>query len=114
VEASANGPAPQKAAWLTKLGQAVSDFPQVHALLYHEGGPELNASKTQIKSWSLTSDPASLAAMRKIVLNLRQQPKADVQGETGEVTGKFAWYNSYLANKPAIFGFINMDFVLYR
>jgi cellulose synthase (UDP-forming) len=73
VEASASGPSAQKAEWLTKLGQAVNDFPQVHALLYHEGGPELNATKAQIKSWSLTSDPYSLAAMQKIVLNLRKK-----------------------------------------
>src|SRR5260370_32057827 len=44
VEASVNGPAAQKAAWLTKLGQAVNDIPQVHALLYHEGAPGLQLS----------------------------------------------------------------------
>jgi hypothetical protein len=71
VEASANGPAAQKAAWLIKLGQTVNNYPQVHALLYHEGGPELNATKAQIKSWSLDSDPASLNAMREVVSNLR-------------------------------------------
>ncbi|GHP00222.1 hypothetical protein KSF_102690 [Reticulibacter mediterranei] len=73
VEASASGPASQKAAWLTGLGQAINEFPQVYALLYHEGGPELNASKTQMKRWSLTSDSASLAAMQKIVLDLRRK-----------------------------------------
>jgi cellulose synthase (UDP-forming) len=71
VEASANGPAAQKAAWLIKLGQTVNNYPQVHALLYHEGGPELKATKAQIKSWSLDSDPASLNAMREVVSNLR-------------------------------------------
>ncbi len=71
VEASADGPAAQKAAWLTRLGQTVNNYPQVHALLYHEGGPELNATKAQIKSWSLDSDPASLNAMREVVNNLR-------------------------------------------
>ncbi len=67
IDASADGPAAQKAAWLTKLGQAVMDIPQVYALLYHEGGPALNPSSAQIKSWSFTSDPDSLAAMRSIV-----------------------------------------------
>ncbi len=76
VEASVNGPAAQKAAWLTTLGQAVSDIPHIHALLYHEGGPELNATRAQIKSWSLTSDPASLAVMRHIALGLQKEIRA--------------------------------------
>lgn len=71
VEASAAGPAAQKAAWLTKLGQAVAIIPEVYALLYHEGGPGLDPNSTQIESWSLTSDPESLAAMRDIVDSLR-------------------------------------------
>lgn len=75
VEASASGPAAQKAAWLMKLGQAVQDIPQVYALLYHEGGPELNPTPAQIESWSLTSDPDSLAAMREIVDILRSMHK---------------------------------------
>ncbi|HEY5004253.1 MAG TPA: hypothetical protein VII61_13915, partial [Ktedonobacteraceae bacterium] len=73
VEASVSGPAAQKSAWLTTLGQAVNDIPQVHALLYHEGGPGLNATKAQIKSWSLTSDPTSLAVMRRIALGLQKE-----------------------------------------
>jgi hypothetical protein len=76
VEASANGPATQKAAWLTKLGQAVNDFPQVYALLYHEGGPELKLTDAQIESWSLASDPDSLAAMRRIVVSLHTKTLA--------------------------------------
>jgi len=75
VEASADGPAAEKAAWLTKLGQAVNDVPQVYALLYHEGGPGLNPTNAQIKSWSLTSDPESLAAMRDIVAILHNMHK---------------------------------------
>ena len=71
VEASVNGPAAQKAAWLAHLGQAVDAIPQVYALLYHEGGPELDPGSKQIDSWSLASDPDSLAAMRRIVRNLR-------------------------------------------
>jgi len=72
VEASADGPAAQKAAWLTKLGQAVNDIPQVYALLYHEGGPALYLTSAQIESWSLASDPDSLAAMRRIVASLHR------------------------------------------
>jgi cellulose synthase/poly-beta-1,6-N-acetylglucosamine synthase-like glycosyltransferase len=70
VEASADGPAAQKAAWLTKLGQAVHDMPHVYALLYHEGGPALDPTSAQMESWSLASDPDSLAAMRRIVASL--------------------------------------------
>jgi len=70
VEASADGPAAQKAAWLTKLGQAVDDIPQVYALLYHEGGPGLHPTSAEIESWSLASDPDSLAVMQSIVASL--------------------------------------------
>jgi cellulose synthase/poly-beta-1,6-N-acetylglucosamine synthase-like glycosyltransferase len=73
VDASANGPSAQKAAWLAQLEQAVAVNKQVYALLYHEGGPDLNASKKEIVTWSLTSDPASLLAMRQIVLDFRQR-----------------------------------------
>lgn len=76
VEASVDGPAAQKAAWLTTLGQAVTSNSQVYALLYHEGGPELNATAAQTKSWSLTSDSASLNAMRGIVASLRKEAQA--------------------------------------
>ncbi len=73
VEASASGPAMQKAAWLAQLEQAVAVNTQVYALLYHEGGPDLNASKKEIATWSLTSDPASILAMRQILLDFRQR-----------------------------------------
>ncbi len=73
VEASVDGPAAQKAAWLTKLGQAVNDDPQVYALLYHEGGPGLILTSAQIESWSLASDPDSLTVMRRIVVGLHKK-----------------------------------------
>lgn len=76
VEASTSGPAAQKAAWLESLGQAVDDTPQVYALLYHEGGPALTASSAIIHSWSLASDPASVAAMRQVVSQLASQAVA--------------------------------------
>ena len=76
VEASADGPAAQKAAWLTQLGQAISDVPHIYALLYHEGGPALNPTSTDIEEWSLTSDPDSLAAMRSIVADLHKKARA--------------------------------------
>jgi len=75
VEASADGPAVQKATWLTKLGQAVQDIPHVYALLYHEGGPALDLTSAQIESWSLASDPDSLKAMRRIVASLLKKAK---------------------------------------
>ena len=70
VEVSTSGPAVQKAAWLARLGQAVDDCPQVYALIYHEGGPELKPTPAQAKSWSLASDPTSLAAWKRIVTRL--------------------------------------------
>jgi cellulose synthase (UDP-forming) len=73
VEASVNGPATLKAAWLTKLGQTVNTMPQVHALLYHEGGPELRLTHAEIERWSLASDPDSLAVMQHIVMSLRKK-----------------------------------------
>jgi hypothetical protein len=73
VEASADGPAAQKAPWLIKLGQAINDVPHIYALLYHEGGPALNLTTAQIASWSLTSDPDSLTVMRSIVADLHKK-----------------------------------------
>ena len=70
VEVSASGPAAAKAAWLAKLGRAVDNCPQVYAVVYHEGGPVLNPTAAQLKSWSLASDPESLAAWRQIVTGL--------------------------------------------
>jgi cellulose synthase/poly-beta-1,6-N-acetylglucosamine synthase-like glycosyltransferase len=70
VEVSVAGPAAQKAAWLARLGQAVDGSPQVYGLLYHQGGPGLKPTPAQAKSWSLASDPQSLAAWKHIVDNL--------------------------------------------
>jgi len=67
LEVSVSGPAAKKAAWLAKLGQAVDDSRQVYALLYHEGGPALHPTPAEAKSWSLASDPKSLAAWKRIV-----------------------------------------------
>jgi cellulose synthase/poly-beta-1,6-N-acetylglucosamine synthase-like glycosyltransferase/transposase len=77
VEASANDAlAARKAAWLELLGHAVDLTPQVYALLYHEGGPALDPSSTEIESWSLASDPDTLAVMRSIVAGLHTQALA--------------------------------------
>ena len=74
VEASVEGSSPtRKAVWLTQFGQAVNVTPQVYALLYHEGGPDLNPGPAKIRSWSLASDPASLAAMRHVISLLHQR-----------------------------------------
>ncbi len=81
VEASVDGPpdtpATRKAAWLTQLGEAINATPQVHALVYHEGGPDLNPDKQKIKSWSLASDPASLAAMQATISLLHHRKGAN-------------------------------------
>jgi cellulose synthase/poly-beta-1,6-N-acetylglucosamine synthase-like glycosyltransferase len=71
IEASVSGPAAKKAAWLAALGRAVSACPQLYALLYHQGGPDLKPTPAQARDWSLASDPASLAVWRQIVLRLR-------------------------------------------
>lgn len=70
VEVAADGPPAQKVAWLARLRAALADCPQVYALLYHEGGPLLNGTPAQLKSWSEASDPRSLAAWRQIVTTL--------------------------------------------
>jgi cellulose synthase/poly-beta-1,6-N-acetylglucosamine synthase-like glycosyltransferase len=75
VDGPPDGPATRKAAWLTQLGEAINATPQVHALLYHEGGPDLNPDQQKIKSWSLASDPASLAAVQHIISVLHQKAR---------------------------------------
>jgi cellulose synthase/poly-beta-1,6-N-acetylglucosamine synthase-like glycosyltransferase len=70
VEASASGPPEVKARWLARLGGALKQSPQVYALLYHEGGPALEPTSAEVKSWSLASDPRSLGAMKHVVAEL--------------------------------------------
>jgi hypothetical protein len=67
VEVSVSGPAGKKAAWLAELARALDNCHQVYAVIYHEGGPSLKPTAAQLKSWSLASDPQSLAAWRRIV-----------------------------------------------
>ena len=71
VEASAAGPPAEKAAWLSRLELAVDGSPQVHVLLYHEGGPGLAPSSDDAKNWSLASDAQSRAAMEHLITGLR-------------------------------------------
>ncbi len=70
LEVSADGPALQKAAWLTQVGEAVQTTPAVHALIYHEGSPRVNATLRENTSWSLLSDQDSLNAMQHIASNI--------------------------------------------
>jgi hypothetical protein len=72
VEVSASGPAAEKAAWFRRLGQAVTDSPQLYTLFYHQGGPALNPTPAQAEKWSLASDPESLAAWKKIMSSLHE------------------------------------------
>jgi cellulose synthase/poly-beta-1,6-N-acetylglucosamine synthase-like glycosyltransferase len=64
IETTVDGPPVQKAAWLERLVRAVDATPQAYALIYHEGGPDLAPSPAEIHSWSLASDPRSLAIMK--------------------------------------------------
>jgi hypothetical protein len=73
VEVSVSGPAGKKAAWLAELGRALDNCPQAYAVIYHEGGPSLKPTAAQLKSWSLASDPRSLAAWRRIVAGPRAE-----------------------------------------
>jgi cellulose synthase/poly-beta-1,6-N-acetylglucosamine synthase-like glycosyltransferase len=82
VEASVSGPAVQKAAWLTALDKDVSTNTHVYAVLYHEGGPDLNASQAEIESWSLESDEDSLAALRQMAQQFKLQTEASVHDPT--------------------------------
>ena len=70
IEVSSAGPATAKAAWLATLGQAIDNCPQAYAIVYHEGGPVLEPTAAQLKSWSLASDPESLATWRLIMTRL--------------------------------------------
>ena len=76
VEASIAGRATAKAAWLASLRQALDSCSQLYAFLYHEGGPDLTPTPAQAKSWSVASDPLSLAAVRDAVASLRAQRRA--------------------------------------
>jgi hypothetical protein len=55
---------------LSRLGDAVKSDREVDALLYHKGGPGLNLTPADVKSWSVESDPASLAAMRNALADV--------------------------------------------
>ena len=72
VDASVDGPPSEKAHWLSQFGAAVTGLKQVYAVLYHEGGPDLNPTPASIRSWSLTSDGASLNAMKQVVADLHR------------------------------------------
>jgi cellulose synthase (UDP-forming) len=105
VEASASGQAVAKAAWLQSLEQAVTADTQVYALLYHEGGPDLNATKTEIADWSLASDPKSLSVMRQIVLDFQQKVQSSASSmmkheEKGKVAVSFGSQGGYLSVLP--------------
>jgi hypothetical protein len=65
VEVSGVGSPKEKAAWLQRVVASVRAFPNVHALLYHEGSPDLNATPADDLAWSFTSDPLSFHAMQQ-------------------------------------------------
>lgn len=63
VEVTAAGPPAEKAAWLEKVATAVAADPRVHALMYHEGAPDVHATASGDAQWSVESDVSSLRAM---------------------------------------------------
>jgi len=65
VEVSASGPPEEKAAWLERVVAAVKSYPNVYALLYHEGAPTLHPTLAADQQWSLESDQLSLGAVRE-------------------------------------------------
>jgi cellulose synthase/poly-beta-1,6-N-acetylglucosamine synthase-like glycosyltransferase len=64
VEVSAKGGPAQKATWLKLVGAAVQTHPNVYALMYHEGAPDLHATRAADLQWSVESDALSLQSMR--------------------------------------------------
>jgi cellulose synthase/poly-beta-1,6-N-acetylglucosamine synthase-like glycosyltransferase len=64
LEVSAAGPPAEKAAWLEEVAKVVEVDPQVYALLYHEGSPDLHATAAENAQWSVESDASSLQAAR--------------------------------------------------
>jgi cellulose synthase/poly-beta-1,6-N-acetylglucosamine synthase-like glycosyltransferase len=74
VDVSVNGPSAEKSAWLAGLGRAIRSNPNVYAVLYHEGGPELAPTTQQLKEWSVGSDPLSLTAWRDDLVGLGHEP----------------------------------------
>jgi cellulose synthase (UDP-forming) len=65
VEVSASGPPEEKAAWLERVVATVESHPNVYALLYHEGAPDLHPTLAADEQWSLESDQPSLGAVRE-------------------------------------------------
>jgi hypothetical protein len=88
VEVSAAGDQrgdPQvKAAWLRSVAAAAAKDPHVYALVYHDGAPDLRATKQENKAWSIDSDPLSLQAVRTWrALHRRQPGRGPVGGRDG-------------------------------
>jgi cellulose synthase/poly-beta-1,6-N-acetylglucosamine synthase-like glycosyltransferase len=65
VEVSASGPPEERAAWLKHIVATVKAYPNVYALLYHEGAPNLHPTVVSDHQWSLESDQPSLDAARE-------------------------------------------------
>jgi cellulose synthase/poly-beta-1,6-N-acetylglucosamine synthase-like glycosyltransferase len=72
LEVSAAGDPILKAAWLTKVGAAVEKNHAVYALIYHDSSPAVSSTAAQNAQWSMTSDNASLNAMRQIANQLKR------------------------------------------
>jgi hypothetical protein len=64
LQVAADGPGPQRAAWLDELAAAVGARTDVAAVVYQEAGPVDDLSGADAKPWAVTADPQTLAAFR--------------------------------------------------
>lgn len=63
LEVSAAGDPAQKSSWLKHVVASVFTHPNVYALMYHDGSPDIHASVVDNNQWSVGSDDQSLQAM---------------------------------------------------
>lgn len=63
LEVSAAGDPTQKASWLKQVVASVFTHPNVYALMYHDGSPDIHADAADNNQWSVGSDDQSLQAM---------------------------------------------------
>ncbi|HEX4864584.1 MAG TPA: hypothetical protein VFV02_10950, partial [Acidimicrobiales bacterium] len=71
IDVSVDGPSAEKSVWLNRFGRSIQGDVDIHAVLYHEGGPELNPTPSVLKAWSANSDEASLKAWTHALALLR-------------------------------------------
>jgi cellulose synthase/poly-beta-1,6-N-acetylglucosamine synthase-like glycosyltransferase len=70
IEASLDGPATQRAAWLTELGAAMAARTDIAGFVYHQSGPVADPTTKAAAPWAVNADPAGLAAYQRIAEQL--------------------------------------------